>query len=136
MKMNIDITEEQFTSLLFQARKNGVADKRFDLNLAEGKLSESRLASILKTVEVKRDFKTSETGNVAIEYACSGEPSGITSTKAKWWALFINEEVCILIQTCKLRDIISQYLGTSRDVSGGDNNQNQMVLVPVIKLTL
>ncbi len=78
MKMNIDITEEQFTSLLFQARKNGVADKRFDLNLAEGKLSENRLASILKTVEVKRDFKTSDTGNVAIEYACNSEPSGIT----------------------------------------------------------
>jgi len=136
MKMNIDITEEQFTSLLSQARKNGKADKRFDLNLAEGKLSERKLASILETVEVKRDFKTRNTGNVAIEYACNSEPSGITSTEAKWWALFINEEVCILIQTCKLRDIVSQYLGTARDVSGGDNNQSKMVLIPVVKLMI
>ena len=136
MKMNIDITDDQFASLLVQARKNGVADKKFDLNLAEGKIAEAELASILETVEVKRDFQSYRTGNVAVEYAYKGAPSGITSTKAKWWAFFTSSEVCILIQTYKLRDIISQYLGTSRDVSGGDGNQSKMVLVPIIKLTL
>ena len=69
MKMNIDITEEQFASLLAQARKGGKADKRFDINLAEGNPSERKLASALETVEVKRDFQTRNTGNVAVEYA-------------------------------------------------------------------
>jgi hypothetical protein len=134
---SIKITEEQLDSLLRQVRETGKADKRFDVNLAEGLLAEDFLVKILGKVEVKRDFKCYMTGNVAIEYRCRGDASGISSTKADWWAIFLEKmDVAILVKTDKLKKITRRYLGGERDVSGGDENASKMILVPAIELII
>lgn len=39
-------------------------------------------------VEVKVDTKSMETGNIVIEVECNGVPSGLTTTKAKYWVIY------------------------------------------------
>jgi len=138
--MKIELTEPQVKSILDDFRKSGEADKRFDVNLAEGKMSENRFASSLNAVEVKSDFKCAKTGNVAIEYASRGKPSGISTTEALWWAIELMEwdgvsRVMILIETERLKELCRRYIGTSRDVSGGDDNTSQIILLPLTDVT-
>ena len=124
--------EQTLKTLLHKVRAAGKADSRFDLNLSEGKQSESEVAQLLKdtTVEVKRDFKTSETGNFAVEYMCGGKPSGISTSEAEWWAIVLdgdqyNGEVIVFIKKKRLE----RLLFATRTVRGGDNNKAEMYLV-------
>mgnify|MGYP003146903863 FL=1 len=135
--MNLEITDDQFSDLLSQARKSSSANKDFDLNLAEGLSGESELSTILETVEVKTDFLTNETGNVAVEYESRGKPSGISTTKAKYWAFkLVNMGVFILIETSKLKAICRQYYVENPDsaVVGGDDYTSMLILLPVGQL--
>jgi len=58
------------------------SDFRYDLKV--GQLEEKWLAELLqsKTLEVKRDFKASQTGRVFVEFFCRGKPSGVATTEA------------------------------------------------------
>jgi hypothetical protein len=62
--------------------------KKFDLDLAYGKVREQRVADMLtdKKIEVKseRDMWV-RTGNIAVEYESYGKPSGIAATEADYW---------------------------------------------------
>lgn len=68
----------------------------FDIDVKRGEVGEELTASILgqiDTVEVKTDYRASETGNVYIEcYSYRRgdrkdlKTSGISTTKANWWA--------------------------------------------------
>jgi len=81
------------------------------------------------TIEVKSDKQASLTGNLAIEYKCSGKPSGITSTTADYWIYFIvyeDKEECYKIPTEELRKIVKTQ---GRKVSGGDGNRSRLYLV-------
>jgi len=119
-------------------------DYDFVLDLPKGEESERTIAFLLYMqdgdfIEVKRDYLVSDTGNVAIEYACDGEKSGIAKTKATWWAILLNGskyngECIVIIKTERLRSIARKYFGTKRDVSGGDNNKARMILLPVKEL--
>ncbi|OUT96936.1 MAG: hypothetical protein CBB96_00835 [Gammaproteobacteria bacterium TMED36] len=133
--MQLKINQEQFRSLLTQARKESgsVALKDFDLNLIEGLQGENELALILETIEVKTDFETHRTGNIAIEYESRGKPSGISTTKAKYWCFNLKQmDVMILIETEKLKVIARKYYhNESRNVKGGDDNSSSLLLVPV-----
>ena len=135
--MKLEITNNQFSDLLSQARKSSNYNKDFDLNLAEGLSGESELSTILETVEVKTDFLTNETGNVAVEYESRGEPSGISTTKAKYWAFkLVNMGVIVLIETSKLKAICRQYYVEHPDsaVVGGDDDTSMLILLPVGQL--
>ena len=68
LDVSIELTREQIKSITNQVRMSGGADSRFDINLLEGKVSESELSDILRTVEVKKDYKTHKTGNIAVEF--------------------------------------------------------------------
>jgi hypothetical protein len=46
------------------------------------------IPEIHKSVEVKADFKSNETGNVLIEIEMNGKPSALTTTKADWWVFY------------------------------------------------
>jgi hypothetical protein len=69
----------------------------WDIDLRDGLLGESIVANLLsiQTIEVKRDRRWWETGNIYIETECfyqsSGqyEPSGIRVTKASHWAIVL-----------------------------------------------
>jgi len=82
-------------------------------------------------VEVKRDLKSSETGNVAVEVAYHGQPSGIITSPATYWAFVLDGEA-VLIKTADLRAAV--LTGKYRDVSAGDGLAATVRLVPLDKL--
>ena len=117
---------------------------QFDIDLPIGQAREELVKQLLTDVvgvkiEVKTDFKVSDTGNVAIEYECRGKPSGISITQADWWAIVLDgdrfsSEVIVLIKTDRLKGIARKHFVLGKVVSGGDDNVSKMVLVPVIEL--
>lgn len=76
--------------------------------------------------EVKNDFKSVKTGNIAIEFECNGLPSGINSTTSDF-CVYIGLNEVYIIKTKKLREIIDRKL-YFRTVSGGDGNLAKMYL--------
>ena len=91
----------------------------FDLDLSYGKAGETLVEELLtggKTIEVKRDKRWADTGNVYVEIEChhqssrSWVPSGINATKAAYWA-FVLEEAVFMIPTEALKYAVAE-LGT------------------------
>ena len=80
---------------------------------------------ISATAEIKTDAKAASTGNVAIEIACNGKPSGLTMSTADFWVFVIGNNAH-LIRTTKLRAIIQQLKPV--EANGG---HNRVVLLPV-----
>jgi hypothetical protein len=77
----------------------------FDLDYSFGLVGESLVNDLLtggKRVEVKRDRKWWTTGNIFVEVECwynasqSWEASGLTVTKAEYWAFVLAESVLIV----------------------------------------
>lgn len=67
-------------------------------------------------IEVKFDERSSQTGNIIIETESNDKPSGISTTKAKYWVIYDGGEYnwiltdnikkCIEIHNCKERKFI------------------------------
>jgi len=77
----------------------------FDLDYAYGLEGENLVDQLLtagKTVEVKRDRKWHQTGNLYLEMQCwyqgteSWKDSGITTTKAHYWAFVLKSSVLMV----------------------------------------
>jgi hypothetical protein len=88
----------------------------FDLDFRKGREGELYVEDIVGkigtgTVEVKRDMKWLQTGNVYIETECfyqtSGrwELSGLSVTKADFWA-FVLERAVLIVPTNDLRKVV------------------------------
>jgi len=95
----------------------------WDLDLTHGQVGEALVNDLLTggfTVEVKRDRRWAETGNLYIETYCwynleqAWKESGILVTKADYWAFVLNETVlmiptrkviCIFIKTIHRAEI-------------------------------
>jgi hypothetical protein len=108
----------------------------FDLDLKGGEAWEDFFSNIVASgkVECKRDKKAHQTGNVFIEYECRGRCSGLSVTEATWWAIGIEGsngdiETAILVSVPWLKDKCRTYLGTTRDVVGGDDKATRGVLL-------
>ena len=89
----------------------------FDLDFRYGYAGEQLVEELLtngKTVEVKRDRKWHETGNLYIEVECwytstqSWQDSGIKVTEADYWA-FVLEESVLMIPTINVIRAINNY---------------------------
>ena len=138
--INLVLSEGQLKEITKQVRKAGGADKRFDVNLMEGKLAENKWTEMLKTVEFKKDYKGHQTGNIAVEYAYNGEPSGIASTEAEYVAYVLvdadqNENAAIFIKTAILKHMCRKYVNDpKRDIKGGDNHKSSLILLPISDL--
>lgn len=93
-------------------------------------MAEAELADTFenKKIEVKRDLRAKETGNIFIEYASRGKPSGLATTQSDFYC-FVIEDLHIMLPTVQLKKIARSYLGTSRDVRGGDNNTSYGILL-------
>lgn len=84
----------------------------FDIDLKFGKQGEETVANLLsiETVEVKRDARWKETGNLYIETECwynnsqSWQPSGLSVSKATHYA-FVLEGMVVIIPTEDLKVI-------------------------------
>jgi hypothetical protein len=80
--------------------------------------------------EVKCDRRAATSGNLAIEYECSGQPSGVETTRCDFWVHFVHtKNRYYLIPINELRSAIAneQY---SRRVPGGDYGRARMYLFP------
>jgi hypothetical protein len=89
----------------------------FDLDFSYGVDGEKLVSDLLlgkRTVEVKRDRKWINTGNLYIETSCyfnrsqSWEPSGLSITKAGYWAFVIQDSI-IILPTDVLRFAVNVY---------------------------
>lgn len=82
------------------------------------------------TYEVKSDKQINIYGNICIEYACRDKPSGITTTKAKYWAIFEpkgDKYRLYKIPTKVIKELIEnkEY---HKDTIGGDNYASRLYL--------
>jgi hypothetical protein len=95
----------------------------FDIDLRYGQEGESYVKSLLnlETIEVKRDKRWKETGNLYIEVWCWSQnnrewyPSGLQATKATHWS-FVLEEMVITVPIEQLKKAVKKF-GRSIDCS-------------------
>ena len=84
-------------------------------------------------IEVKADLKCQFTGNIAIEYSCNNKKSGITTSEAKYWVVFVvynnSENVCYKFPIKDLKRLCKNCLRAS----GGDGYRSRLFLLPVYK---
>lgn len=89
----------------------------FDLDLAIGQEGEQLVRELLTgglTVEVKRDLRWKDTGNVYIETQGWSKPksewypSGLSVTKAAYWALVL-EDGALLVPTGALKQTVIRH---------------------------
>ena len=105
-------------------------DFKFDLQV--GQTYENQLAELLqKKIEVKRDFRAMETLNIFVEYESRGKASGIAISQAQWWCYWLSEKHFVMIEKNELKILCRKYLGTKRDVKGGDSNTSKGILLPI-----
>jgi hypothetical protein len=107
----------------------------FKHDLEVGQAYENQLAHILgmneSKVEVKRDFKAMNTGNIFVEYFCRGKLSGIATSDADFYCYFLSDDHFIMTTTNRLKEMCRPYLSTKRDVVGGDSNTSKGILLPL-----
>ena len=117
----------------------------FDIDLEFGLVYEEKLKNILQSgggkIEVKTERDTwVDTGNIAIEVSYKGRPSGLAGTKADWWFHILTIRGDMISMLCfpvpKLKYIIRELFKKEevKTVKGGDNNDSEILLVPINKL--
>ena len=124
-----------------QWKKN--KDNKFDIDLRIGEEYEDSLAKILslEKVEVKTEIdKWKQTGNIAVEIRCRGKLSGLSVTEASYWAHILSYrgyiKSVILLPVEELKRVVKELLEKkeARLVMGGDDNESQLVLIPLKKI--
>ena len=87
----------------------------FDIDLSVGQEGEILVTELLtqgRTIEVKKDLKWKDTGNLYIETVCwshnNGQwyPSGLTVTKAEYWA-FVLDDAVLMLPTSILKTVVA-----------------------------
>ena len=84
--------------------------------------------------EIKVDFRARQTGNFFMEISCSGNDSGIYSTKADYYAIFtplMKQTNLYIIPVSELKRIKDKYAIKLKCVKGGDGNRSQGLLLPI-----
>jgi hypothetical protein len=89
----------------------------WDIDLRYGQIGEKYVENLLtnvETVEVKRDKRWIETGNIYIETQCWSDKrkiwykSGLTTSKATHWA-YVVEEMVVMVPIEHLRKVVETY---------------------------
>ena len=95
------------------------------------------------SIEVKRDSKALETGNLYIEYECwknttkRFEPSGLRTTEADWWCFAFNEwEMVLAVKTPRLKRLAAQARADGHTVTSdrGANPSKGILLKGAVPL--
>ena len=109
-------------------------DFKYDLKV--GQIAEKSLGDLLehKTIEVKKDLQALETKNIFIEYESRNKPSGLATTQSDYYCYFISDTRMFLIETNDLKKLCRKYIGTKKDILGGDSNTSKGILLPIIDL--
>ena len=83
-------------------------------------------------LEVKTDRLINKTGNICIEYEYNNNPSGINSTKSKYFLIveIINDNKYNMykIPTLKIKEAINDNTITKKTICGGDGYKSKLYL--------
>jgi len=118
---------------------------QFDIDLKEGQIAEAKVRDMLQgrlgPIEVKRDTIVSQSGNIAIEFECRGQPSGIETSMATWWAFELSgeqygDEIIIWIEANRLRAHCHWLIEQGKCKPGGDDGESKMALLHLGRLLL
>ena len=117
----------------------------FDIDLDFGMMYEDKVRDIFQgkgAIEVKTERDMwKRTGNIAIEIRYKGSPSGLSSTNADWCVHILSDngeiDTLFMFKVKRLRKKIRRLVSRkeARIVMGGDNNDSEIVLVPISKLS-
>ena len=116
-------------------------DKNFDVDLEYGQAREKEVARILEKgkLEVKseRDWWY-KTNKITIEIESYGKPSGITTTKAKYWVPVLCKNnvkyVRLIFDVYILKRLCKKYKDNWQMV--GDNQASKVILIPLKELLI
>lgn len=122
-------------------------DDKFDIQLAQGKIEERKLAEIfvgahIERVEVKAEsFIWERSGKICIEFSRNGKPSGIAATKAEFWAHVLirasDREVMgwVMFKVDRLKELCRQAFRDKRVLHCvGDGGSSSVVLLRLADL--
>jgi hypothetical protein len=83
-----------------------------------------------KSVEVKYDPMSNETGNIVVEIEMNGKASALITTTADYW-LFYDDQVFMLIKPMSIVNCIFQEKLTFVEfVGNGDRSRKKAFLIP------
>ena len=80
-------------------------------------------------IEVKKDVKSQETGNLVIEVEFDGKPSALSVTKADYW-VFYDGDSYIWITPSMLKDLVNTCGNVVEFVGNGDTKSKKAYLMP------
>ena len=107
----------------------------FKYDLEVGQAAEKEIGEMLskKKIEIKKDMLAKKTGNVFVEYNSRGKSSGIANSQSDYYCFAFGDSLHLL-PTEKLKEKCRRYIGTLRDVRGGDSNTSHGILLPIDEL--
>ena len=115
----------------------------WDVDLDFGLAWEKRVCSMFEgdgSLEIKADRKWHETGNLVFERRYRGQPSGLSTSEAKWWVIILtspddpHKSECNMIwDTKKLKSRLNALTrnGKASKLLGGYEKQSELVVVPI-----
>lgn len=120
-------------------------EPRFDIDAEFGHQGEMFVQDLIRSIttgqiEVKRDARWKDTGNIYVEFECrrrdGWNPSGIVTTTAESWAFVIGDpEVVLFVPTSTLRDVFEVERAAGRVAQETDGSHpTKGVLVPTQRL--
>ena len=118
-------------------------NKNFKYDLKFGEIREQKISDILlnEKIEVKTERGMwQDTGNIAVEIAYRGKPSGLASTEATYWLHILERDgeefasFLFPVEVLKKRVKEMHSHSSVRTVMGGDDNQSKLALVPITEL--
>ena len=84
-----------------------------------------------KTIEIKGDYRSCETGNILIELMMFSVPSALLTTKADYWVIFTGQEL-LWTTPIKIVECITINNIPSRTLTGqGDISSKVACLIPI-----
>jgi hypothetical protein len=79
-------------------------------------------------VEVKADLQAARTGHIAVEVEYNGQPSGIATSRATFWALVLGDTALLVRPQTLRRLVLSAPWPT---VYGGERRKSKLRLVDI-----
>ena len=80
-------------------------------------------------IEVKYDPRSNETNNFVIEIESRDSPSGLLTTKAKFWVLYDDKTFCVIKPSEIIKCIFLNKLTYSEFFCSGDNFKKKAFLI-------
>ena len=92
-------------------------------NISVGFKAEATMMQIFASNSLNIIFELDAlpTGKLFVEYQNGKESSGISTSDADWWAIFLNLNRRVIIRTEHLKKMCRKHIGTKNDISRGDS---------------